>query len=50
MLTDLTNIWQVEDDLQWKKTFGGRRPLVEDNFWCKMTFGVKRLSMEDDLW
>ena len=41
MLTALTNIrstkglWQVEDDLWWKTTYGGRQPLVEDNFWWK---------------
>ena len=28
----------VEDDLQWKMTFGGRRSLVEDNLQWKMTF------------
>ena len=29
----------VEDDLQWKMTFGGRRPSVEDDLQWKMTFG-----------
>ena len=28
----------VEDDHQWKTTFGGRQPLVEDDLRWKMTF------------
>ena len=50
----------VEDDLRWKTTFGGRRPMLEDNLWWKTplveddlrwktTFGGRRLSVEDDL-
>ena len=34
----------VEDNLQWKTTFGGRWPLMED------TFGGRQTSVEDDLW
>ena len=33
----------VEDNLQWKTTLGGRRPLVED------TLGGRQPSVEDDL-
>ena len=42
MLTVFTNIkstmasWQVEDDLQWKTTFGGRHPLVERQLLSKV--------------
>ena len=39
----------TEDDLQWKTTFGGRRPSVEDNLWWKITFGERRTSEEDNL-
>ena len=63
MLTAITNIkvlWQVEDDLQRKTTFGGRRPLVEDDLWWKTplvedglqwktTFGGRRPMVENDL-
>ena len=37
MFNTLTNIrstkglWKVEDDLWWKRTYGGRRLLVEDD-------------------
>ena len=48
-----------EDNLWWKTTFGGRRPLVEDTFggrwpsvednlWWKTTHGGKRPSVEDE--
>ena len=40
----------LEDDLWWKMTFGGRRPLVEDHFWWKTTFGGRQPLVEDDLW
>ena len=44
----------VEDDLRWKTTSVGRRPLekplVEDDLRWKMTFGGRRPSVEDDLW
>ena len=56
MLIVLTNIrstkvlWLMEDALQWKMTFGGRRPLVEDDLRWKMTFGGRRPLLEDDLW
>ena len=38
----------MEDDLQWKTTFGGsgRRPLMEDNFWWKMTYRGRPPSVE----
>ena len=61
MLTALTSIrstkvlmvrgrWtSVKDDLWWKTTFGGRRPLGEGNLRWKTTFGGRRPSMEDDL-
>ena len=55
MLTVLTNIrsikvlWQVEDELWWKMTFGGRRPQVEGDICQKMTFNERRPSVEDDL-
>ena len=39
----------VEDDLQWKTTFGGRKPSVEDNLWWKMTFFGRWPLVEDDL-
>ena len=38
----------MEDDLWWKTTFGGRRPLLEDDLWWKMIFGETRPSLEDD--
>ena len=40
----------VEDDLQWKITFGGRRPSVEDNLRWKTTFGRRQPSVKDNLW
>ena len=55
MLTVLTNnkstkvLWLVEDNLQWKTTFGGRRPSEEDDLRWKTTFGGRRPSGEDDL-
>ena len=39
----------MDDNLQWKTIFGGRRPLVEDNLWWKTTFGGRQPSVEDDL-
>ena len=39
----------VEDDLQWKTNFDGRRPLVESNLWGKTTFCERRPSVEDYL-
>ena len=39
----------VEDNLQWKMTFGGRWPLVEDDLQWKTTFGRRQLSVEDNL-
>ena len=50
----------VEDDLWWKTTFRGKRPLglttfgirqpfIEDNLRWKMTFGGRRPSVEDKL-
>ena len=44
MLTVLSNIrstkvlWLMEDNLQWKTPFGGRRPLAEDNLRWKTSF------------
>ena len=55
MLTALTNVrstkvlWQVEDNLQWKTTFSGRRPLVEDDLPKKTTFSGRQPLVEDDL-
>ena len=40
----------MEDDLWWKATFDGRRPLREDNLWGKTTFDWRRPLMEDGLW
>ena len=42
-------LWLVEDDLQWKTPFGGRRLSVEDDLQCKRTFSARRPSVEDDL-
>ena len=36
----------VEDNLQWKTTFGGRWLSVEDNFWWKTTFSGRRPWVE----
>ena len=33
----------MEDDLQWKTTFGGRQPSMEDNLQWKTTFGGSKL-------
>ena len=55
MLTVLTNVrstkvlWQVEDDLRWKMTFGGRQHLAEDNLWLKTTFSGRWPLVEDRL-
>ena len=38
----------MEDDLRWRTTSCGRRPLVEDDFPWEMTFGGRRPSVEDD--
>ena len=38
----------MEDDFQWKTTFGGRWPLVEDNLWWKTTFSGRQPSVEDN--
>ena len=40
----------LEDNLQWKTTFGGRRLSGEDNLWWKTTFIGRRPLVEDDLW
>ena len=40
----------MEDDLQWKTTLGGRRPLVEEDLQWKTPFGGRRPLVEDDLW
>ena len=44
----------MEDDLWWKTTFHGRRPLIEDNLWWKMTsdgrWPLRRPLMKGDLW
>ena len=39
----------MEDNLWWKTTFGGRRPLVEDDLWWKMTLGGRQPAVEHDL-
>ena len=39
----------MEDNLRWKTTFDGRRPLMEDGLQWKTTFDGRRPSMEDDL-
>ena len=31
------------DDIWWKTTFGGRRPLIEECLWYKMTFDERQL-------
>ena len=40
----------MENDLQWKRTFTGRRPSVEDDLWWKTTFRGRWPLVEDDLW
>ena len=55
MLTAVTNINMVEDNLQWKTSIGGRRPSMEDDLqWeddiqWETTFCGRQPSMEDDL-
>ena len=39
----------MEDNLRWKKTFGGRGPLVEDDLQWKKTFSGRQPSVGDDL-
>ena len=39
----------MEEDLQWKTTFDGRRPLSEDDLRRKTTFDERRPVTEDDL-
>ena len=39
----------LEDDLWWNLTFGGRGPLVEDDFQWKTTFSGRRPSLVDNL-
>ena len=39
---------QLEDNIRWKTTFGGRQPLLEDNLWWKKTFGGRQSSVEND--
>ena len=39
----------MEDDLWWKMTFGGRRPLVEDKLRFKTTFWGRQPLVEDNL-
>ena len=38
----------MEDDLQWKTNFGGRRPLMEGELRWKTTFGGRQPSVEDN--
>ena len=40
----------MEDNLWWRTTFDGRRPLTEDDLWRKTTFDGRWPLMEDDLW
>ena len=40
----------MEDNLQWKTTFGGRQPSVEDNLRWRMTCYGRQPSLEDNLW
>ena len=40
----------MEDDIQWKTTFNGRRLLMEDDLRWKTTFNGRRPLMGDDLW
>ena len=39
----------MEDDLQWKTNFNGRRLSMEDKLQWEMTFGGRRPSAEDDI-
>ena len=39
----------AEDDLRWKMTFDGRRPLMEDDLQWKTTFDRRQPLMEDNL-
>ena len=40
----------VEDDLQWKTTFGGKQTSVEENLRWRTPFGERQPLVEDDLW
>ena len=43
-------VWpSVEDDLWWKMTLGGRRPLVEDNLQWKTNFDGRQYLVEEGL-
>ena len=37
-----------ENDLWWKTTFGGTQPLVDDNLWWKRTLGGRGPWVEED--
>ena len=39
-----------EDNLRWKMTFDGRRPLMEDDLLRKTTIDGRRPLAEEDLW
>ena len=40
----------VEDDFQWKTTFGRRQPLEVEDLWWKTTFGKRQPPVEDNIW
>ena len=40
----------MEEDLWWKATFDGSRPLTEDKVWQKATFDRRRPLTENNLW
>ena len=39
----------MKEELGWKKTFKGRRPLMKNKILRKTTFDAKQRLMEDDL-
>ena len=43
------NKTNIEENLWWKTTFGGRRALVEDDLRWKMTFGERQPLVEDEI-
>ena len=38
------------ENLRWKKTFGGRKPLMQDDLRWETTFGGRQPLVEEDLW
>ena len=40
----------MEDDLRWRRTFDGRRPLMKEDHWWKTTFEGRWPQREDDFY